>query len=326
MNPIQSNAPLFESQQVYTDLNQLNAIRRQGQEDQSAALKAVAKQFESMFTQMMLKSMRSANDVFAKDNPLNTPEMKFRQQMYDDQLGVSLSQGNGLGLADVLYRQLSRQFIDSDSEPKTDNGFRTTHNNPYTNTHNLDTHNMPQRIKDATAMNGLESVDDFIELISPYAKKVADTIGTDYRYLVAQTALETGWGKHAIRDENGNHSFNLFNIKADSRWSGRSVAVPTIEFVDGIPETQSANFRRYSSIIDSFKDYENFIQQPRYQEALTQSDKPSVFIQELHKAGYATDPKYAQKIQAIVDQYFPADPQQVSAVTSQVSQSNGASL
>jgi len=300
---INSNTPpLFESQQVYTDLNQLNKIRLQGQSDQGAALKAVAKQFESMFTQMMLKSMRSANAVFGQDNPLNTPEMKFRQQMYDDQLTVSLSEGRGMGLADVLYRQLSRQFIEDNSSEKTDQGFRTVTANPYT-----ETHTVPQRLKDAKAMNGLDSVNDFINLVTPYAKKIADNINADYRYLVAQAALETGWGQHSIRDQNGNHSFNLFNIKADTRWSGQSVAVPTIEFVNGVPQTETASFRRYNSIEDSFNDYESFIQQPRYEKALAQTDDSAVFIQELHKAGYATDPKYAQKIQSIVDQYFNDD-------------------
>ena len=302
MNINPNTPPLFESQQVYTDLNQLNNIRRQGETDQGAALKAVAKQFESMFTQMMLKSMRSANAVFGQDNPLNTPEMKFRQQMYDDQLTVSLSEGRGMGLADVLYRQLSRQFIDDDSSAKTDQGFRTTTANPYSETHSL-----PQRLQDAKAMNDLDSSNDFIALVTPYAKQIAEKINTDYRYLVAQAALETGWGQHSIRDKNGNHSFNLFNIKADSRWSGQSVAVPTIEYVKGIPQTETASFRRYSSIEDSFKDYENFIQQPRYQKALANAQNPEVFINELHQAGYATDPKYVEKIQSIVNQYFNDD-------------------
>ena len=299
MNSIPPNTQLFESQQIYTDLNQLNDIRRQGKEDKAAALKAVAKQFESMFTQMMLKSMRSANEVFGQDNPLNTPEMKFRQQMYDDQLGITLSQGRGMGLADVLYRQLSQQFISPASTQKNEQGFRTTNSNPYT-----ETHIVPQRIKDARAMNDLQSIDDFIDLMTPYAKKAAESIGTDYRYLLAQTALETGWGKHAIRDQHGNHSFNLFNIKADTRWEGRSITVPTIEFINGVATKETAAFRRYPSIANSFEDYQKFLQQPRYQKALEQPQSGAHFIDALHQAGYATDPQYTKKIQSIVDQYF----------------------
>lgn len=300
MNLVSPNSQLLDSQQVYTDLNQLNDIRLQGKEDKGAALKAVAKQFEAMFTQMLLKSMRSANEVFAQDNPLNTPEMKFRQQMFDDQLSASLSQGKGLGLADVLYRQLSQQFVDPQSSQKSEQGFKTTFNNPYP-----DTHTIPQRIKDARAMNSLKSVNDFITLISPHAKKVAENIGTDYRYLVAQTALETGWGKHSIRDQYGNHSFNLFNIKSGSHWQGKSVVVPTVEFVNGIPQTEKASFRRYDSIEDSFNDYKEFLQQPRYQRALEHSNNADQFIRSLHEAGYATDPEYYKKIKNIVNQYFP---------------------
>lgn len=299
MNISSTNPELFQSPQVFTDLNQLNTIRRQGERDEAAALKAVSKQFESMFTQIMLKSMRSANEVFAQDNPLNTPEMKFRQQMFDDQLSITLSEGRGLGIADVLYRQLSRQFVESDNSAQAENGLRTNSAQPYT-----DTHTVPQRIKDARAMNALASPDDFIQLVTPYAKQAAEKLGTDYRYLAAQSALETGWGQHVLRDQQGNHSFNLFNIKADSRWSGRAVTVPTIEYNNGLPQTEIANFRRYSSIADSFADYEQFLQQPRYQHALEQSADPQQFIRELHGAGYATDPNYVKKIESIVNQYF----------------------
>ena len=302
MNISSPNASLFDTQQIYTDLNQLNAIRQQGQEDQSAALKSVAKQFESMFTQMILKSMRSANEVFGQDNFINSPEMKFRQQMFDDQLGVSLSQGRGIGLADVLYRQLSQQYLSSDNAPTNDQGFRTVTANPYPETHKI-----PQRIQDARDLNALENPNDFIQLMTPYAKKTANNLNTDYRYLLAQAALETGWGQHAIRDKQGNHSFNLFNIKADTRWQGRAVTVPTLEYVDGVAKKETAAFRRYPSIEDSFADFEQFLQQSRYQTALDNAEKPDMFINELHKAGYATDPNYVQKIQSIVDQYFKSD-------------------
>lgn len=318
MNITTPNVSILDSQQVYTDLNQLNAIRQQGKEDQAAALKSVAKQFESMFTQMMLKSMRSANDVFAKDNPLNSPEMKFRQQMFDDQLGVSLSQGRGMGLADVLYRQLSQQYLSQQPIQTNAQGFREVTKNPYSEKSVI-----PQRIQDAKALNNIQGANDFIQLMTPHAKKAAENLNTDYRYLLAQTALETGWGQHAIKDQQGNHSFNLFNIKADSRWQGRSVTVPTLEYTNGVATKQTAAFRRYTSIENSFEDYQQFLQQPRYQQALDQSQNGMNFINALHQAGYATDPQYSQKIQRIVDQYFP-EIETVNAHTVSQASLNGA--
>ena len=111
---------------------------------------------------------------------------------------------------------------------------------------------IPQRIEDASLLKNVDSPKDFIDAITPHAKKAAQSMGVDYRVLIAQSALETGWGKHVIRDPQGNQSFNLFNIKADQRWEGKSVSVPTIEYVDGIAQREKANFRRYASIDESF--------------------------------------------------------------------------
>jgi len=107
-----------------------------------------------------------------------------------------------------------------------------------------------------------------------------------------------------IRDQYGNQSFNLFNIKADSRWQGKSVNVGTIEYVNGIAERENASFRRYASIEDSFEDYQQFLSQPRYQKALSVSHDPELFIKELHSAGYATDPAYSSKINRILNDEF----------------------
>ncbi len=272
------------TQQSYMDLQSLQSIRKEAKGDIDAGLQQVAQQFESVFIQIMLKSMRSANDVFGKENPLNTFESDMYRDMYDNQLSVSLA-GQNLGIADALYRQLTKEF-----------------NPTVSSLNNIDysTTTVPQRIKDARAINQVNDKESFVQLMTPYAKKAAQEMGVDHRVLVAQSALETGWGKHLIRDQYGNQSFNLFNIKADSRWQGKAVAVPTMEFKDGIMQKEIASFRRYSSIAESFADYQHFLQQPRYKKALEAVNNPDLFIQKLQQAGYATDPEYAKKIQKIM--------------------------
>ena len=312
MNQLPTELNRWQTQQSYTDLHQLNAIRKVGNKDQSAALKQIAQQFESMFMQMMLKSMRSASDVFAKDNPLNSFETGFYRDMFDNQMSLSLSQGNQLGLADALYRQLNRDY-GADSAPsatgslqplRDDNGMvdrqRLVTTQPYQEP--VDT--IQQRSIDAAALNNINRPEDFIGFITPYAKQVAAKIGVDYPVIVAQSALETGWGEHVIRDRYGNHSFNLFNIKADSRWDGHLVNVQTIEYKNGIAQKESANFRRYDTVAASFDDYQAFLKQPRYQKALLAVNNSEDFITELQRAGYATDPNYAKKINQIVEQHF----------------------
>ncbi len=284
----------FQTQQSYMDLNSLQNIRKDGLKDQDAALRQVAEQFESMFIQMMLKSMRSANEVFGQDNPLNSFEMKHHQEMYDNQLSLSLSQSNNIGLAESFFRQMKSQYLPNNTSLNGENAlaFNGREKTPPI---------IPQRINDAKLLNGVENPQDFINAMKPYAKKIAQDMGVDYKVLIAQAALETGWGEHVIKDKNGNQSFNLFNIKADSRWQGRSISVPTIEYVDGIAKKETANFRRYNSIADSFEDFQQFLTQPRYKKALASVSDANHFVQELQQAGYATDPQYAKKIQSILN-------------------------
>ena len=135
----------------------------------------------------------------------------------------------------------------------------------------------------------------------PLAEKAAGMLGVSPSVLLAQAALETGWGKFVTRDTaSGKSSFNLFNIKADSRWQGDAVQVQTLEYRGGVPEKEQARFRAYEDYADSFNDYVEFLQtNPRYQQALEQAEDPGRFVRELHAAGYATDPEYATKIERI---------------------------
>lgn len=306
INTASSELSLLQSrasnQKAYTDLNSLQQIKTTGKEDKSAALRQIAQQFESLFIDMMLKSMRSANDVFAKDNPLNSFEMKHHQEMYDKQLGLSLSQSNNIGLAEAFYRQMERSYL-SNNSLSSDKVSQTGDSGVLPDKQSdiiFSGKKIPQRIADASMLNDVNTPQEYIQAVTPYAKQVAKDMGVDYRVLIAQSALETGWGEHVIRDKYGNQSFNLFNIKADSRWQGKSVSVSTIEYVDGIAQREKANFRRYSSIKESFDDYQQFLSQPRYAKALENKHDAQQFVQELQHAGYATDPKYAEKINTIL--------------------------
>ena len=291
----------------YTDLASVNAIR--GLSDKNQALEKIAQQFESMMMRMMLKSMRSANQVFAEGNYLSSHEGDTYRDMLDDQLALTLSQGKGMGLAEVMVRQLQGRFGDVDTAANR----ATTDITAYLNHRNSDDNPMlgvkiPDRSATANtatqASPPLEfdgSVHQFVERLYPMAEKYAQALGVAPEVLIAQSALETGWGVKVNSKHNGGSSFNLFNIKADKRWQGESVTVPTMEVRNGVAVKERAAFRVYSSPEQSFADYVDFIRGgARYSQAL-QSDSSESYIRHLSAAGYATDTDYADKILRILN-------------------------
>lgn len=155
----------------------------------------------------------------------------------------------------------------------------------------------------APAKKAFSSADEFVNTMLPMAKEAADRIGVDPRYLVAQAALETGWGKSVMRAQDGSSSHNLFGIKASSNWTGDSARAITSEFRNGAMVKETAEFRSYASYKDSFHDLVTLLQSNnRYQDVLKSADNPEQFVRELQKAGYATDPNYATKISQIAKQ------------------------
>jgi flagellar protein FlgJ len=146
------------------------------------------------------------------------------------------------------------------------------------------------------------SPEDFIEKVLPVAEQAAKTLNLEPKYLVAQAALETGWGKHVIDNEAGQSSFNFFGIKADQRWQGDTAIATTHEFIEGKKLTVKEPFRSYNSIEESFNDYVNFIKNSdRYKSAVASSDNGEAYAKELQNSGYATDPNYAVKIARIAN-------------------------
>ncbi len=317
--------PVNPPPESYTDFGHLADLRRQAQADPDKALSAVARQFESLFIKMMLKSMREAG---FGDPYFDSSQQELYRDMFDNQISLEMARGQGIGLAEALSRQLGRYVHGSTEGGETGVPGRTSggvqapvmparaaeSRLPVSAANTgkaigpeaeLEWEALPDALPAAASSRRPEAADlppfagpdDFVQRLWPHAQAAADELGVSPRALIAQAALETGWGRHISRDAEGRSSNNLFNIKADARWDGPSVTVSTLEFRDGLPRREFARFRAYDSLADSFRDYVNFLRgNPRYERALAKADAPEAFVTELQQAGYATDPRYAEKI------------------------------
>jgi len=304
-------APKLADAQNFLDLGGLNSIRQQSnstdKESKEAALQAAAKQFEGIFMQMLMKSMRKAQDVLESDSPFNSESTKFYRDMHDQQLSLELSSNGSLGLAELIVRQLGgksdeytpKSILRSDGDlasirAKQENDAinKVSKNRPFPTTFLDSTPKTPETPT-------FEQPKDFVSALTETAKTVQEKLGIPFEVVIAQAALETGWGKKIIKTSDGTSSNNLFNIKADSRWSGEKVNKETLEFEQGAVVKKKEPFRVYQSIADSVNDYVNFLSSSeRYQPALENKGNVEHFLQGLQQAGYATDPNYANKILA----------------------------
>ncbi|WP_428035652.1 flagellar assembly peptidoglycan hydrolase FlgJ [Amphritea sp.] len=350
---------LTQHAQLYTELGEMDKLRQQAKDKDPAALKAVAEQFEQLFLNMLVKSMREANASFAEDSYFNSSQVEFYQQMGDTQLTKEIAENKGFGLAEILVRQLGGNIdprLGDDKEEKRLKPLseserilnRTVDSaasmaasailgRAQANTRALEkaqessqiqsqVQSQPQTAKVPTSSDSVsasvaaqniqagqtpamprqpsrfDTPEQFVETLLPLAESVAAELGVDPKVLLAQSALETGWGRYLVQRPEGGSSYNLFNIKADSRWSGDKAQVGTVEFRDGVAQKERAAFRVYDSYEQSFRDYAAFLQNsPRYQQALEQAGDPYRYLSGLQQAGYATDPEYAEKISRIFD-------------------------
>ncbi len=305
--------------QVYTDFSGLNALKSQARNDKQAALEEVARQFESLFLSEMLKSMRKAGDVFAEGNYLNSSQSEFYRDMFDRQLSLTMAKGQGTGLAEALVRQLGQQVPGLDSEGGKLAGHKASLADYDRSLPPLSSR-LPAQLVQVNEVAGVtsataaapesdralperfDSPEQFVRELLPVAERIAGDSGIDPKLMVAQAALETGWGRHMITGDDQCPSFNLFGIKADRRWSGDSVTITTTEFREGVPMKERADFRAYPDYEASFRDYVAFLEtNPRYREVLSVADQPEVFADKLQEAGYATDPNYGAKIRQIMN-------------------------
>ncbi|MCE5164281.1 flagellar assembly peptidoglycan hydrolase FlgJ [Plesiomonas sp. PI-19] len=310
----------FVDASTYHDLNSLSRMREAALKNDKDALRAAANQFEATFMRQMLKSMRDANSAFkSEDSPFNSPSADFYQQMYDEELAAELSRKGSLGLADLLVTQLGGKDAKGEgnsaapvaqaggdllSELRLRKNKSSGLHQPdpvagiasHRKTRSVGTDdNLPDAPED-----GFSSAQEFVATLFPHALKAAKKLGTTPAILIAQAALETGWGKSIIQNAAGS-SNNLFNIKAGKSWDGDKVTVRTLEYFDGTAVNVTSPFRAYDSFADSFEDYVRFLQENgRYAQALKQAANPENYISHLQKAGYATDPRYANKVISIL--------------------------
>jgi flagellar protein FlgJ len=311
------------NQDFFADFSALTALKTKAQKDPDSALKEVAQQFESIFINMLLKNMRSTNEAIGS-GLFSSAQTKQYQDMMDSQMSQSLSSTGGIGLSDALIRQYQTQQQGRISSPEAKERGDTDFLNQVAKqdlvriqalAHKASTdfiqsvqNEVDQKnaeTKDISAPSALsvifDSPDEFVENLWPHAQQAAEKLGVNPKAILAQAALETGWGKYPIAKEDGGASFNLFGIKADTRWQGDRAVVNTLEFRDGVAKREKAAFRAYDSFGQSFDDYANFLSSSeRYKDALQSGDDASMFAASLQKGGYATDPQYSEKIDRIL--------------------------
>lgn len=261
---------------TYTDLNGLAALKKDPTSPQ--AISAVASQVEALFLQMMLKSMRDAS---AGDNP-DSNEMGMYQDMFDKQVALTISQHQDLGIGRLLKRQLS--------------GTPTAAAVPGTAASKTTSAVSPKLPFSA------QTPAEFVNHVMPSIRRAADALGVNPLGMLAQAALETGWGQRMPRTANGTPSLNIFGIKAGDEWTGARATADTVEFSNGVATPRRAAFRAYGSIEESVSDFANLLKSsPRYREAIAAGSDVQGYIRSIGASGYATDPGYVNKLNQILN-------------------------
>jgi flagellar protein FlgJ len=266
------------------DASALNALRRTAGSDPKAAVREAARQFESLFMQELMKSMRSAT---MSSGLLESPATKLGTEMLDAQLATKMV-GQPGGLSDLIARQLERQMgLSPGPIPST---ARANHSLPIVGT--------PESVPKIPE----KSAAGFVQQHSAAAEAAQAETGIPAAFMVAQAAHETGWGKKEIVGRDGTPSNNLFGIKAGGSWKGPTVEVMTTEFVDGRAQKVMQSFRAYASHAESFADYARLMKDsPRYAGVVSAAADAKGFAQGLQRAGYATDPAYADKLGRVIN-------------------------
>jgi flagellar protein FlgJ len=285
---------------LYTDFTGLQKLKLQAREGQASARAEVARQFESLFVAQMLKSMRAAS---GGKGLMDSDRSLFYRDMHDQQLATQLAKSGGIGMAEVIERQLGGKPESQDQSGKQVADYRAAP--VWRNVPPLVAEAMAAARGDRVVPSGSTDLGDtpqeFLRTLWPYAEQAARELGVAPEALLAQAALETGWGRHIMPGPDGQPSYNLFGIKADRSWDGQLVHTSTLEYQDGVAVKTRAAFRAYGSFTESFRDYVAFLKEnPRYQRVLAAAGDPESFVEELQRAGYATDPGYAAKLKNIM--------------------------
>jgi flagellar protein FlgJ len=264
-----------------TDFGQFASLRRAADRNDPAALREVAGQFEALFIQSMLKNMRDASlgDSLFGDSE----QHEMYQGMLDQQLSVEMAGGRGIGLAEMLVRQMGGEVA---SVPTTPGDFRLPTGLPAGAVASVPTWSSPV---------------DFARDVWPHAERAGQRLNVAPEAILAQAALETGWGRHVMPGSDGKSSLNLFGIKTGSGWQGGSVSKATLEYEEGVARHEVAKFRAYPDVASTFDDYVALIgEHPRYSSVRNNGNNTRAFADALQESGYATDPSYADKIENVL--------------------------
>ena len=283
------------------DAQALNELKAKAGQDPAANIRPVARQVEGMFVQMMLKSMREA---LPKDGVFSSDSTRLYTSMYDQQIAQQMTAGKGLGLAEMMVKQMTQgQAQPADDAPQVPMKFPLETVTSYQN------QALTQLVRKAIPRT-TESNDeplsgdskDFLAQLSLPAKLASQQSGVPHHLILAQAALESGWGQRQIRRENGEPSFNIFGVKASGSWKGPTTEITTTEYENGEAKKVKARFRVYSSYLEALSDYVGLISRnPRYA-AVTAAATAEQGAQALQNAGYATDPNYARKLTSMIQQ------------------------
>jgi flagellar protein FlgJ len=315
------------------DVQSVDALRNTVRNAPDEGLKQVSRQFEALFMNMVLKSMREATP---SSGLFESRDEKIYLSMFDQQLAQNLS-GRGVGLAEAMLAQLSRGAAEADPggggtgvegmpfTPQAGLAMARRTDMPIAPHSGVPLGSAPpsaapsrsagpvvdlgiyqrnsDRLSPAAEGSLQGKVDGFVQRMGSSAQVASAASGVPAPLILAQAALESGWGKREIRADDGTQSFNLFGIKADRSWKGPVVETTTTEYIDGEPQRVRAKFRAYGSYDEAFTDYARFItRNPRYANVLS-AETPAEAAHGLQKAGYATDPQYGQKLVRIMQKF-----------------------
>jgi peptidoglycan hydrolase FlgJ len=273
----------------YADFQGLDRLRASAGRQDPQALREAARQFEGLFTAMMLKSMREGS---LGGGLGDSQETQTYQEMYDQQLALQMAHGKGLGLAEMLMQQLTRANAAHTASSAAAGPAAGTSASPAAST--------PPAAAAGARISSAQRV-DFVRSMESMAQSAGTSLGVAPDTLIAQAALETGWGRNLPTDASGHSSSNLFGVKAGDSWRGASVQATTTEYQQGAPVSTPAAFRSYDSTAQSVGDYVSLLRtSPRYASALGAGSDVHAFASGLQRGGYATDPDYVNKLVATV--------------------------
>lgn len=299
------------------DAQSLNELKAKAGQDPAANIRPVARQVEGMFVQMMLKSMREA---LPKDGLFSSDQTRLYTSMYDQQIAQQMTAGKGLGLADMMVKQMTGgQTMPADDAPQVPLKFSLETVNSYQNQAltQLVRKAIPKTPDSSDAPLSGDSK-DFLARLSLPARLASEQSGVPHHLILAQAALESGWGQRQILRENGEPSYNVFGVKATASWKGPVTEITTTEYENGEAKKVKAKFRVYSSYLEALSDYVALLtRNPRYAAVTTAATAEQGAVA-LQNAGYATDPNYARKLTSMI--------QQLKAMSEKVSKTYSANL